>query len=139
MPAIDPTLLTAVITGLVTILTTFAGIWASNRRQAKRAEEVARKLASNSESQLQRIAVVQSEHAFASVRQEVDRYRQEVDRLRADNDRLVRLFEATKVQQTWLEKRMTELEKELADERVARREAEARADSLMNQIRARTP
>lgn len=104
------------ISGIVALLTTALTLFASRKKNR----------AAN-EATLQSIALEQSEHAFASIRSDVDRYRQEVDRLRSDNDRLTRLSDD-------MVGRLRQIEAELMDERAARRLAEQRVDELMRQI-----
>ncbi len=107
---------TALVAGAVSILTTVLGIIATARNRRR-----------ENEASIQRIALEQSEHAFASIRADVDRYRLEVDRLRADNDRLSRISDQ-------MAARMHELEHELSVEREARRRAEHELKNLQQRI-----
>ncbi|MEK8032775.1 hypothetical protein AACH06_18295 [Ideonella sp. DXS29W] len=78
----DPCVLTAIATGIVSVVTTAVGIRGAVRKQAE-----------ENEATIQRIALEQSQAAFASVQMEIDRLRADNDRLRADNDRLTRMVD----------------------------------------------
>lgn len=119
---IDPGVLTAIATGVLSVITTVLGIRAASRKQAK-----------ENEATMQRLALEQSQHAFSSVREEIDRLRADNDRLRADNDRLTRMVDEVGRDNARMAERLQHIEAELEQERTARLAAEA----LVEQLRAR--
>lgn len=111
---VDAGVLSAIGAGVVSIVTTFLSIRASARRLQER-----------NDATIHRVALEQSQAAFASVREEIDRLRADNDRLRADNDRLAALVRDVSHENARLAERIQHFEAELAQERAARAEAEA--------------
>lgn len=119
----DPGVLTAIATGIVSVITTVLGIRASARKQSKEAEAT-----------IQRVALEQSKAAFASVQQEIDRLRADNDRLRADNDRLTRKVDEVGRDNARMAERLQHIEAELEQERAGRLAAESERNELRERL-----
>jgi predicted RNase H-like nuclease (RuvC/YqgF family) len=119
----DPGVLTAIATGVVSVITTVLGIRGAVRKQAK-----------ENEATIQRVALEQSQAAFASVREEIDRLRADNDRLRADNDRLTRMVDEVGRDNARMAERLQHIEAELEQERTGRLSAEAERNELRERL-----
>lgn len=115
----DPGVLTAIATGVVSVITTVLGIRGAVRKQAK-----------ENEATIQQIALEQSQAAFATVQLEIDRLRADNDRLRADNDRLTRMVDDVGRHNARMAERLQHIEAELEQERAARLAAENMVEQL---------
>ncbi len=116
----------ALVSGFVSLATLLVGM-----KQAAKSRAVNdRKRAAEQKATIERLALEQSEAAFASIRADVDRYRAEIDRYRLEVDRLREENARIAREAADIAGRLRTVEADLLQERALRQRAEARVAEL---------